>query len=87
MAPSATTEILVPLAKSGVMEQLENHVHGAEDKTPLEAISHGPLVHQGEILFFHFVSLQVFPILLELDERLQLRSSPKLTFSLHLVSQ
>lgn len=60
MAPSATTEILVPVAKSGVVEQLEKHVHGAEDKTPLEAISHGPLVHPGEILFFHFVLLQVF---------------------------
>jgi len=61
MAPSATTEVLAPLAKSGVVEQQpEKHVHGAEEKTPLEAISHGPLVYPGEILFFHFVSLQVF---------------------------
>ncbi len=48
MAPSATTEILVPVAESGVAEQPEKHVHGAEDKTPLQAISHGPLVHPGE---------------------------------------
>jgi hypothetical protein len=30
-----------------VSEAPEKHVHGAEDKTPLEAISHGPLIRQG----------------------------------------
>lgn len=44
MAPSATTDI-VP-SEVGV-KQFE-HVHGAENKTPLEAISHGGLVQPGE---------------------------------------
>jgi len=50
MAPSATTEIAIPDSKVGVVQQPEAHVHGAEDKTPLEAISHGPLIHPGESL-------------------------------------
>jgi hypothetical protein len=47
MAPSATSEIVMPV---GVTKQVEKqqHVHGAEDKTPLEAISHGPIVQSGE---------------------------------------
>jgi hypothetical protein len=45
MAPSATSEIMVPVV--GVAKQVEKHVHGAEDKTPLEAISHGPIVQAG----------------------------------------
>ena len=28
----------------------EKHVHGAEDKTPLEAISHGPIVQAGMVV-------------------------------------
>lgn len=51
MAPSATSEVVVPEMKVGVAKQPEKHVHGAEDKTPLEAISHGPLVHPGESPF------------------------------------
>jgi hypothetical protein len=47
MAPSATSEIVVP--ELGVAKQVEKqqHAHGAEDKTPLEAISHGPIVQAG----------------------------------------
>ncbi|TVY83807.1 Meiotically up-regulated protein [Lachnellula suecica] len=41
MAPSATSETVMPV----ISKQPETHVHGAEDKTPLEAISHGPLIH------------------------------------------
>jgi len=47
MAPSATVEIVTPLSKVEISKQPEHHVHGAEDKTPLEAISHGSLVHPG----------------------------------------
>jgi len=47
MAPSATSELVVPTSKVEVAKQPEQHVHGAEDKTPLEAISHGPLIHPG----------------------------------------
>ncbi|EKD21355.1 TqaM [Drepanopeziza brunnea f. sp. 'multigermtubi' MB_m1] len=51
MAPSATSDIIVvPVAKVGVEEETSpKHVavHGAEDKTPLEAISHGDLVAPG----------------------------------------
>jgi hypothetical protein len=51
MAPSATSEIVMP--EVGVAKQVEKqqHVHGAEDKTPLEAISHGPIVQSGEETF------------------------------------
>jgi len=46
MAPSATSETVVP--EVGVAKrQVEKHVHGAEEKTPLEAISHGPIVQAG----------------------------------------
>ena len=48
MAPSATSEILVPQVGWAKQAQVENHVHGAEEKTPLEAISHGPIVQAGE---------------------------------------
>lgn len=50
MAPSAITEITFPESKVGTAKQPEKHVHGAEDKTPLEAISHGSLIHPGEDL-------------------------------------
>ncbi len=46
MAPSATSEIVSPLV--GVAKKVEKHVHGAQEKTPLEAISHGPIVQAGE---------------------------------------
>ena len=47
MAPSATSEIVV--SEVGVAKQAaEKHVHGAEGKTPLEAISHGPIVQSGK---------------------------------------
>ena len=49
MAPSATADLVVPTSKVEVAKQPEQHVHGAEDKTPLEAISHGPLIHPGMI--------------------------------------
>jgi hypothetical protein len=52
MAPSATTELITPESKVGVAKQPEKHVHGAEDKSPLEAISHGPITHPGEISSF-----------------------------------
>lgn len=47
MAPSATAELATSLSKVEISKQPEKHVHGAEDKTPLEAISHGPLIHPG----------------------------------------
>jgi hypothetical protein len=47
MAPSATAEMTVSTSKVEVAAQPEKHVHGAEEKTPLEAISHGPLIHRG----------------------------------------
>lgn len=49
MAPSATSEIMVPVvSKVGEAMEEEKHVHGGEGKTPLEAISHGPLIQPGE---------------------------------------
>jgi len=48
MAPCATSEIMVPVV--GVAKHAEKHVHGAEDKTPLEAISHGPIVQAGMVV-------------------------------------
>lgn len=55
MAPSATTEevqfSLSTTAKVGVAaseHEIEKHAHGGEGKTPLEAISQGPLIHAGE---------------------------------------
>jgi hypothetical protein len=52
MAPSATTDLTIPESKVGVAKQPEKHVHGAEDKSPLEAISHGTITHPGEIFLF-----------------------------------
>jgi hypothetical protein len=49
MTPSATAALVTPLSKVEVSRHPEKHVHGAEDKTPLEAISHGPLLHPGMI--------------------------------------
>lgn len=46
MAPSATSEFNKPITAK---QQPEKHVHGAEDKTPLEAISQGSLIQPGEI--------------------------------------
>lgn len=57
MAPSATSDIVVPTVsetKVGATKQPEKHVHGAQDKTPLEAISHGPLIHPGIPTFSTF---------------------------------
>jgi hypothetical protein len=45
MAPSATADMTASTSKVEVTP--EKHVHGAEEKTPLEAISHGPLIHRG----------------------------------------
>jgi hypothetical protein len=49
MAPSATAELATPFSKVEVSKQPEKHARRTEDKTPLEAISHGPcnLVHPG----------------------------------------
>jgi hypothetical protein len=47
MAPSATSDIIVESSNVEVAKQPDQHVRGAEDKTPLEAISHGPQVHPG----------------------------------------
>jgi hypothetical protein len=55
MAPSAITEqtasnvISLKEAEGGIGEvgEVKTHVHGAEDLTPLQAISHGPIVMQG----------------------------------------
>lgn len=49
MAPSAV-ETALPVSKLEISEKQEHeerHVHGGQDKTPLEAISHGPLIHPG----------------------------------------
>jgi len=55
MAPSATSEIVAPAV--GVAKQVEKHVHGAVEKTPLEAISHGPIVQAGKkVVSFLLVS-------------------------------
>jgi hypothetical protein len=51
MAPSATSEIVVPRVGVAKQAQVEKHIHGAEEKTPLEAISHGPIVQAGEKVF------------------------------------
>lgn len=57
MAPSATSEIV--LSEAGVAKhQVEKHIHGSEEKTPLEAISHGPIVQAGETVS----PLSSFPI-------------------------
>ncbi|TVY23233.1 Meiotically up-regulated protein [Lachnellula hyalina] len=45
MAPSAT-QLVTPVQEVKV-KQAETHVHGAEDKSPLEAISQGPMIHPG----------------------------------------
>jgi hypothetical protein len=50
MAPSATAPIVTQVSETDVAEQPEKHSHGAQDKTPLEAISHGPLVQPGMYL-------------------------------------
>lgn len=47
MSPSATAPIVKTIPKTQVSEVSEKHAHGGEDKTPLEAISHGPLIQQG----------------------------------------
>lgn len=50
MSPSAIVDTLpagVGNGVSKVMGKEEKHVHGAEDKTPLEAISHGDVMMQG----------------------------------------
>ena len=49
MAPSAMAELINPTSKAEIAKQPEKHAHGAEDKTPLEAISHGPLLHLGTV--------------------------------------
>lgn len=45
MAPSATTEIAASISK--VAKGTEKPAQAVDDKTPLEAISHGPLIHPG----------------------------------------
>jgi len=54
MAPSASTELVVPVSKVGFVKDSEVHVHGGEGKTPLEAISHGPLIHPGKRVLNYF---------------------------------
>ena len=55
MAPAATHEtpaVVVDLKKDAIMSRRpEVHVHGGEDKTPLEAISHGPIIMEGKSVF------------------------------------
>lgn len=58
MAPTATETLVTSLSKVEVSKAPATHVHGAEDKTPLEAISHGPLLHPGMInLYFSGLKL------------------------------
>lgn len=54
MAPSATESHLPVHKKTGedvsiVKDEKLEHVHGGEDLTPLEAISHGGVVMAGKI--------------------------------------
>lgn len=44
MAPSATAESDIPVSKVEVSQEPQKHVHGGENKTPLEAISHGTIL-------------------------------------------
>lgn len=57
MSPSAIVDSL-PVVGNGVSKKdaEEKHVHGGEDKTPLQAISHGEVQLQG-ILNRYTVSL------------------------------
>lgn len=65
MAPSATTEsvgdVIVPVTKGAEKKEEIEHVHGGEGKTPLEAISHGSLVHPGKSDFL-FASIMAMGI-------------------------
>lgn len=57
MAPSATIdELATSVSEVNISKIPEKHVHGAEDKTPLEAISHGPLMHPGMLSIFDLLS-------------------------------
>ena len=63
MAPSAIETAEVPKNDlKDVANQPLQHVHGAEDKTPLEAISHGPLVMQGMMSVPSFYHLHGMPM-------------------------
>jgi hypothetical protein len=57
MAPSATNDfatLATGLKKDvAVSKEPEVHVHGGEGKTPLEAISHGPIIMEGKLTLFH----------------------------------
>lgn len=69
MAPSATLEITVPVvSKVGEVTE-EKHVHGGEGKTPLEAISHGPLIQPGEWGWYSFVNFCSWPVLFSCFDR------------------
>jgi hypothetical protein len=50
MAPSATSEITVPVVSKVVETKPVAEKNDALQKTPLEAISHGPLIHPGEYI-------------------------------------
>lgn len=60
MAPSATESpvtVTQNLKSDVVQSPPETHVHGAEDKSPLEAISHGGLVMPGTgSLTFYYIN-------------------------------
>lgn len=59
MSPSATTEVALAssASKVGVAAETEKHIHGGEGKTPLEAISQGPLIQPGESVLFSVLDL------------------------------
>ena len=59
MAPSATAAPVTPNSKAQVSATRETHFHGAEDKTPLEAISHGPFIQPGMYMVWYLYYRQV----------------------------
>lgn len=63
MAPSAFTEetssnVINLKGAGGVLEgeEVKTHVHGAQDLTPLQAISHGPIVIPGNPSLVIYIS-------------------------------
>jgi len=65
MAPSAVSPVRAPAqiqSKDAVQtHETQRHVHGAEDKTPLAAISHGILM-DGEKILFHVRNIFIYVI-------------------------
>ena len=65
MAPAAVSPVRAPaqIQSKDTLQTHETkaHVHGAEDKTPLAAISHGILM-EGEKTLFHVRNIFIYVI-------------------------